>query len=479
MQQPRGLLTCLACLSLCLVSSALADGAKGPGNNGKEEKHCESTLNIVYDLTGEKEEPKAACVQTGGTVRVKIVGLNTFLYTVEVTGTPVSYNMGIPALFQRRVLSQEPAAPSEEEKQEVKALREKKLPGITAKRETGKPLSSFEARELFLIRLAEFQESLHKLYSSALLDDTLADRVGQSDGLSLKLIKTSCTEAVNGTFDGGWGEEEIPSRIIRSGKEYLSNAEKTFTILEAVYHTPGSDLTPLKDAFERAAAEHATYLNDMNALRDKFSSAAGTYFRVSNADFVVNVAPMFASGDAVRLSMKIKRSPRLDAKYPTGQGAEREVLLEIDVVGGIKVDFSTGVAFTSLRSRSYVTQTNAAGEAIITRRGSEDKFGVAIGSLVHVYKRGKSLHQWAGSFGIGLGNEGEVQYYVGPSVFWGKARRWVLSFGLVGGEVERLGAGLEEGDVLEGTDTNIPVEERFDIGGFVGFTFNFSGEPGK
>ena len=116
--------------------------------------------------------------------------------------------------------------------------------------------------------------------------------------------------------------------------------------------------------------------------------------------------------------------------------------------------------------------------SIVSQEG--DKFIPFVTSFIHFYYQGRKSISFGGSVGVGIpigGSSGleSASFFAGPSVFIGNASRIILNLGLMGGKVERLGGGLEVGDSISNGQGFIPVQSNYDIGLYVGLSFNLSG----
>lgn len=188
--------------------------------------------------------------------------------------------------------------------------------------------------------------------------------------------------------------------------------------------------------------------------------------RVRQASFDGPTVTTQASGDILVIDLESQLLPGRTGKrvFNTSE------YLSLEIAGGVVVNFSTGLMFSSLHDRSYVTDD----EGKIRRRGSEDRFSVVPAAVAHLVRRTASPVRWAPiSFGIGLGSD-RIHYFLGTSVLGSRRRRIVISAGVTGGQAAVLGGGLREGDPLESSTGTIPTETRFRLGGFLGITFNFT-----
>jgi hypothetical protein len=83
--------------------------------------------------------------------------------------------------------------------------------------------------------------------------------------------------------------------------------------------------------------------------------------------------------------------------------------------------------------------------------------------------------------GIGIPMGGEigfesVNFFIGPSLFFGQSERFVFNFGVMGGKVDRLSNGYVEGDRFDGGSEFIPKRRSYELGVYAGLSFNLRGK---
>ncbi len=173
-------------------------------------------------------------------------------------------------------------------------------------------------------------------------------------------------------------------------------------------------------------------------------------------------------------NLKLKLIPTDSARL---KGARERSLKPIDLntYGGLKVNASVGISFTSFFDRP---QAYSVRDSLIVG-DDEDAFLPVISSFVHFYPQSRRQVSVGGTFGIGLGVGGDdaglQNFFFGPSLILGKGQRVVFSTGLMGGRVERLAQGYEVGDLYELGQT-LPTKEIYELGYFLGISFNLLGE---
>jgi hypothetical protein len=142
-------------------------------------------------------------------------------------------------------------------------------------------------------------------------------------------------------------------------------------------------------------------------------------------------------------------------------------------VGGIKVNTSVGIAMGAFQKRQYA---HFVANQVIGEQ-EEDRFAPYLTSYLHFYSQGRGSISVGGSFGAGLqlGSElglSAAHLFIGPSLFFGNSERFVLNAGLMFGKAKRLDKGLKVGDTFEGTDSELPLRNQYQLGFALGLSFN-------
>ena len=149
--------------------------------------------------------------------------------------------------------------------------------------------------------------------------------------------------------------------------------------------------------------------------------------------------------------------------------------LKVPVYGGIKINASVGMNFARFfdQPKTYFVRD----DEIVGQTG--DDFLPIVTSFMHFYKQGNRNVSLGGSLGVGIslgGGEGigSTNFFLGPSLFFGQSDRFVLNMGLMGAKTNRLSLGYQEGDAFDGFDDFIPIQSVYELGYFVGLSFNFT-----
>jgi hypothetical protein len=196
------------------------------------------------------------------------------------------------------------------------------------------------------------------------------------------------------------------------------------------------------------------------------------------------------------------------------------------VKGGYKIDFSSGIFLTGIKSTEYVLQEfnfayRESRDSVVVNNGvakdtllytgrvnstsgnfiarNENKVSYMAGFFAHVYRRSGRAFNWGGGLGFSINTNGQPYVMAGLSAMLhsASARRIALLFGVVGGRERTLSGTAQPYEVKQeyldhdnnsviygsihevpkfyntGKDLSVDVYDKFRISYFVGFSFNF------
>ena len=206
--------------------------------------------------------------------------------------------------------------------------------------------------------------------------------------------------------------------------------------------------------------------NDMNVL----TSMHYEYEGIANNNFS-HTYRTEADGDWQELELTFL------TKDSAGRGVSEETIqvapIKVPVYGGIKISTSIGISFGQYfdRPQNYFIRDGA----IFAE--DEDSFYPILSSFFHFYASSSKNVDFGGAFGIGVPLNGangiqSATFFLGPSLIIGKEQRMALTAGLMGGKVERLSQGFEVGDQVGFDIIELPKRFPYEIGGFLGLSFN-------
>ncbi|MCB0551582.1 MAG: hypothetical protein KDD19_28715 [Phaeodactylibacter sp.] len=177
-----------------------------------------------------------------------------------------------------------------------------------------------------------------------------------------------------------------------------------------------------------------------------------------------------AKGD--HLKFKLQLNPIDSANTPSLRSRQLSAV-EVPVYGGFKVNASIGVSFGSYfdQPQDYFLRD----DLIVSE--DKDKYLPIITSFLHFYPQSAGNLSVGGTFGLGISIGGDsgaqsIHFMLGPSLILGQGQRIALSGGLMGGKIDRLGQGYQVGDSLISEAGALPLRSVYDVGFFVGLSFN-------
>ena len=146
------------------------------------------------------------------------------------------------------------------------------------------------------------------------------------------------------------------------------------------------------------------------------------------------------------------------------------------IKGGLKIDVSAGIFFSSVYDREFDTKDDLTvpGNKIITLKNRGD-YDFAFGSTVNTYIRMNSWIVPSINFGAALTANQKFQFLLGVGAILGKQERIIFTTGLAMGKVERIADSYNVGDSYNlGDSGTIPTQTQFKFGHFFGITYNLS-----
>ncbi|MBX2877880.1 MAG: hypothetical protein KTR30_37520, partial [Saprospiraceae bacterium] len=322
------------------------------------------------------------------------------------------------------------------------------------------------------------------------------DQLKYNPQLRPEQIKRLSLEYLNRVFDDQEPEDLDLSEVIKKGnirsklnqkinkyKELVVELEKEILILELIKDSLISLPLPspaekqsLVLAYDRVKQTATNFEEQVTTMTKQASelknwdikdlmSVRYTYEELKNHPFAYTYT-FTPKEDEVKL--KITLSPNDSAKVKNLK--KKEIApIEFPTYGGIKVNASVGISFGGYfdRPQNYYSRDGQ------IRAEDGDAFLPIVTSFIHFYRQGQGSVSLGGSFGLGVAIGGETSgqtYFLGPSIILGKGQRVVISTGLMGGRIQRLGQDFEVGDNFD--ESNVPTRRVYEMGYFLGFSFN-------
>ncbi len=256
--------------------------------------------------------------------------------------------------------------------------------------------------------------------------------------------------------------EDTPN-LSPSLQELRAEAANSLQHAEFVRSETEKDLEELQTLLPQLGRKQ---IEELVALRYEYEAIAANEFRKAFR------SP--AEGDELVFEVELK----LKDSTLANSGAPRMLVqapIRVPVGGGFKVNASLGISFARYFDRPqdyFVRDSILLGQDL-------DAFVPVVTSFVHFYAQGCGNVSFGGSVGLGfpvVGGEGgqSIAFFAGPSLILGRSSRVVLSAGLMGGRVQRLGQGYHLGDAFEGDSALIPKSARYELGAFLGLSYNLT-----
>ena len=247
----------------------------------------------------------------------------------------------------------------------------------------------------------------------------------------------------------GTGTETLFSKII----EVHQNAEK----VEANVKKQREELVTLINSASNQDLEKQA------ALRYEFEAISSNEFKETFG----------AHADTDELKFDLKLQLKDSVTHTNAQSSLEMAAIQVPVFGGFKINASVGLSFGQFfnRPQDYFVRDS------VILSDDLDSFHPIMTSFLHFYPQTPGLMGIGGTIGIGMpltSNEGQqsLSFFAGPSIIFGNNERIVLTGGIMGGRVQRLAQGYEVGDIFISEADNVPVSFPYELGGFLGISFN-------
>lgn len=280
--------------------------------------------------------------------------------------------------------------------------------------------------------------------------------------------------------------ENAVGGLIKSYQAETDRLEAKFTELNAINRLLGnynlqptdqiSFLTAFTEAEKRKTAYHdkvAIMKAQMDQLEGmdirEFAAIYYLYEEMKDHDFEKKII-LRPETDLTRINITLTPIDSVGI-----QGVRTRTLspLTLEVFGGLKINASVGLSFAGFfnRPQAYFVRD----DRIFAH--DLDAFTPIVTSFIHFHPQSRRHVSLGGAFGLGIGiggeNSGLQNYFLGPSLIAGKRQRIVFSTGLMTGKLHRLSQGYRVGDSYD--ESIIPTHSIYELGYFLGISFNFLG----
>ena len=198
--------------------------------------------------------------------------------------------------------------------------------------------------------------------------------------------------------------------------------------------------------------------------------------KINANSFSFSASPVTAEKDVIIYEVTI--TPIENTEYGSGS---KKVSFEVpvEVLGGFKIDFSTGLFVSNLIDHKYAITRDSIFNANDTLRGyrvlrnEEGKIKLGLSAMMHLYYRFSSIINVGLNFGVGIIPDQSVSYLGGGSLIFGNKNRFIISGGVMLGSVERLSSLIKEKNLYPDIplQNNLTVKE-LDFGWYFGISYN-------
>lgn len=486
-------------------------------------------LKIIYDAQSGainyydgNDKLSKPCVKKGGAIELSVTNYNNYLYDVDIRETHEKLKFGTTDNEWGKILEGAgltnllpgfndsdadgvvdfidtealPAGRSETEmriwylKQEAET-KLNKIHSLEDKfQQTGQQIGSFEKKERYqAIALQEIEKLKMNPHLPPQKIKTYALDIIKN-GLDIQNTPDIRVDLVLRANDGVAQLTDIQSDHNKTTNDYeLEVAQLHQVNSELVSLAPGNpELFNLYFEMEKTFQTSATVLEKSNLTNQKLDDLMEAAkaknpqdildifyeFQAIQANDFSTVYHAEGEDDLVIFDVTLALKPNAQ-----GSGAKDEIKLspiKVPVYGGLKMNASLGISFGQFfdAPKSFYARDSA----ILAQK--EDSFTPMITSFLHFYQQRRKAFTVGGSLGVGVPVGGElgfqsINFFAGPSFFFGSSERFVLNLGLMGGKVQRLSAGYEAGDYFDGESESIPLHQPYELGYFVGLSFNLGG----
>lgn len=177
-----------------------------------------------------------------------------------------------------------------------------------------------------------------------------------------------------------------------------------------------------------------------------------------------------ANGDMVKFKLNFTE---VDTSSNVEGKSIRTIPIDVNVHGGFKINASVGISFGQFfdQPKNYFIRDST------IQSEDKDRFVPMLTSFFNFYGQSSGAVSAGGAFGIGLPLTGgtnlqSVSFFMGPSLIMGRGQSIVLTGGIMGSRVERLGQGYQVGDDFISEVDILPTNSIYELGYFLGLSFN-------
>lgn len=175
-------------------------------------------------------------------------------------------------------------------------------------------------------------------------------------------------------------------------------------------------------------------------------------------------------------TLNLYKKESLNHKFSKDDQPDKTIEVKITSYGSTRISTSVGLSagkFATTPQKFYVRND------VLTAQDL-DPYIPMISTMIHLSFDLRSPVTPAISLGIALPVSNSetvdnISFLLGPSLFIGKKKEFVISGGAMYSRVQRLAKGFEVGDSIVIGEGEIPTEKKYAIGYFLGISYNLAG----
>lgn len=325
---------------------------------------------------------------------------------------------------------------------------------------------------------AEFVHyAFNNLEESKIIKNNLV-RLALSDGLNHAKAKDKINE-INQNFPNIQNPERLRADFYQSYREYKIE-QQLFEASQAVLSNFEGDTSKMKNSIKSLTEEIENVKKKVDEYKyaELFLSIRTLYSELLNENnyFIIS-DPVQAKHDIINYTVKI--TPKKDIESMIAFQS-REFSTEVRIKGGIKIDFSTGLAISGLYDRTYSTDisSNDTTKSIIIQNNNYNFGNLSLAALMHISKRTTCFIKPGLTFGLGLNSTDlkDAQIFTGLSGILGTQERFIATIGATIANVDYLNSEFSLNKEVSTAiiEKNGITEKTNRIGFFVGLSYNLT-----
>ncbi len=255
-------------------------------------------------------------------------------------------------------------------------------------------------------------------------------------------------------------------------------------IVSQVLRIPATGVSPSATEIAPIVAMTLQKVEEMDKLakENKIQDLLDNSNRLNRANFTYVSEPFKATKDKVNLHLRFRADTLLACNYPNQLTAQRS----IPVVGGWKVDFSTGVLMSGKFMNNnffgqelyYEGAYEDSRQSFIRQKQAGARLLLSIGAFAHLYKRTGRQVSWALSPGVSTTTAFDgFLFHLGGSALLGRETRLVITLGGTFRESALLDRRYQVDSAYptESLPQEVPTIRVFPrVGWFLALTYNLS-----